>query len=141
MQQRLQEMESTVSRMRVLLKQMHARADKSKTTDALTKANLDMWELMVGQLDKEFEQLRQTMVAREDLEARRASLYRQADAKAAAAAQAARAAQATRFAEAEKNASGTSAPAPTGQSQEPSPGAQTGQPSKAPPANNPASPN
>jgi hypothetical protein len=125
MRERLQEMESTVSRMRVLLKQMHARADKSKATDALTKANLDLWELMVGQLDKEFEQLRQTLAAREDLEARRAALYQQADAKAAAAA---RAAQAARFADAEKNAPGST------------PG-QIAQPSKAPSAKNPASPN
>ena len=128
MREHVQEMEGTVSRMRLLLQQMHARADKSKATDALTKANLDMWELMVGQLDKEFEQLRQTLAAREDLEARRAALYRQADAKAAAEAEAARAAQAARFADAQKNATGTT-PAPTAQ------------PSKAPPANNPASPN
>jgi hypothetical protein len=128
MRERVQEMEGTVSQMRVLLKQMQARADKSKASDALTKANLDLWELMVGQLDKEFEQLRQTLAAREDLEARRAALYRQADAKAAAEAEAARAAQAARFADAQKNATGTT-PAPTAQ------------PSKAPPANNPASPN
>jgi hypothetical protein len=133
-------MEGTISQMRVLLQQMQARAAKSKATDALTKANLDLWELMVGQLDKELQQLHQTLAAREDLEARRADLYRQADAKAAAAAAAARAAQAARFAEAEKNAAGTT-PAPTGQSREPSPGAPTAQPSQAPPANNPAAPN
>jgi hypothetical protein len=72
--------------MREVLKQMHARAAKSTAPDSLTKANLDMWELMVGQLDKELQQLRQTLAAREDLEARRAALYRQADAKAEAAA-------------------------------------------------------
>ena len=127
--------------MRVVLKQMHARAAKSKATDLLTKANLDMWELMVGQLDKEFQQLRQSLAAREDLELRRADLYKQADAKAAAAAEAARAAQAARFAEDQKNSGGT--PAPSGQSREPGPGAQTApaQPSAAPPAKNPASPN
>ena len=143
MRERVQDMESTVSRMRVVLKQMHDKAAKSKASDALTKANLDMWELMVGQLDKEFQQLRQSLAAREDLEARRAALYQQADAKAAAAAEAARAAQAARFAETEKNPTGTPTAAPTGQSREPSPGAQTApaQPSKAPPSNNSASPN
>ena len=50
--ERVNDMESTLSQMRVVLKQMHAKAAKSKATDSLTKANLDMWELMVGQLDK-----------------------------------------------------------------------------------------
>ena len=67
MREQVQDMESTVSRMRVLLKQMHAKAAKTKPTDSVTKANLDMWDLMVGQLDKEFEQLRQSLSAREDL--------------------------------------------------------------------------
>jgi peptidoglycan hydrolase CwlO-like protein len=143
MRERVQGMESTVSRMRVVLTQMHARAAKNKATDALTKANLDMWELMVGQLDKELQQLRDTLAAREDLEVRRAALYKQADAKAAAGAEAARAAQAARFAEAEKNSTGTSTPAPAEKSREPGPGAQTApaKPSAAPPGNNSASPN
>ena len=145
MRDRVQGMESTISQMREVLKQMHARAAKSKAPDSLTKANLDMWELMVGQLDKEFQQLRQSLAAREDLELRRADLYKQADAKAAAAAEAARAAQAARFAEDQKNSAGTptQTPAPSGQSREPGPGAQTApaQPSAAPPAKNPASPN
>jgi hypothetical protein len=133
-------MESTLSQMRVLLKQMHA---KSKATDSLAKANLDMWDLMVGNLDKELQQMRLTLAAREDLEARRAALYKQADAKAEAEAQAARASQAARFAPAEKNTTGTPTPAATGQSAEPSPAAQTApaQPSSAPPTNNSASPN
>ena len=79
MRERVQEMESTLSQMRLLLKQMHA---KSKAADSLAKTNLDMWELMVGSLDKELQQMRLTLAAREDLEARRAALYRQADAKA-----------------------------------------------------------
>ena len=143
MRERVQDMETTLSQMRVVLKQMHAKAAKSKSPDPVTKANLDMWELMVGHLDKELEQLRVTLAAREDLEARRAALYKQADAKAAATAQAARAAQAARFAETDKNATGTPTPAPTGQSAEQRPGMQTApaQPSAAPPTNNSASPN
>jgi hypothetical protein len=141
MRERVQDMETTLSQMRVVLKQMHAKSANSKSTDPVTKANLDMWKLMVGHLDKELEQLRVTLAAREDLEARRAALYKQADAKAEAAAQAGRAAQSARFAQTEKNATGTPTPAPngqaTGQSAESSPAAQTApaQPSAAPTTN------
>ena len=142
MRERVQDMESTLSQMRVVLKQMRAKAAKTKPTDPVIKANLDMWELMVGHLDKELEQLRMTLAAREDLEARRAALYRQADANAEAAAQAARAGQAARFAQndTEKNATATPTPTPaptgqaTGQSAESSPAPQPApaQPSAAP---------
>jgi len=97
---------------------MHAKAAKSTATDSLSKANLDMWELMVSHLDKELQQLHATVAARVDFEARRADLYRQADAKAAAEAQAFRAAQAARSAQAAQNAIGTPTPAPAGQSAE-----------------------
>ena len=147
MRERVQDMENTLSQMRLVLKQMQAKAaksntTKSNTTDSLSKANLDMWDLMVGHLEKELQQMRVTLAAREDLEVRRAALYRQADAKAEAAAQAARAGQTARFAQAEKNTTGTPAPAATeqatGQSAERSPAAQ---PSAAPTTNNSASPN
>jgi peptidoglycan hydrolase CwlO-like protein len=82
-------MEGVLSQMHVTLKQMQAKSAKSKTTDPLTKANLDMWELMVGHLDKELEQMRVVFAQREDMEVRRAALYKQADAKAEAEAQAA----------------------------------------------------
>ena len=138
MRERVEDMGSTLSQMRVVLKQMQAKAAKSNATDSLTKANLNMWELMVGHLDKELQQMRVTLAAREDLEARRAALYRQADAKV----EAARGGRATRFAEAQQNTTGTPAPAATedatGQSAEPSPAAQT---SAAPTTNNSASPN
>jgi hypothetical protein len=141
--ERVQEMEDTVSRMRVVLKQMHSTAPKNTATDSLTKTNVDMWELMVGQLSRELQQLRETLAERENMEARRAALYKQADAKIAAAQQAARAAQAARFAEAGTNATGTPTAAPTGQTGEQRPGAQTlpAQPSAAPSTNNSASPN
>ena len=138
MRERVEDMGSTLSQMRVVLKQMQAKAAKSNATDSLTKANLNMWELMVGHLDKELQQMRVTLAAREDLEARRAALYRQADAKV----EAARGGRAARFAEAQQNTTGTPAPAATedatGQSAEPSPAAQT---SVAPTTNNSASPN
>ncbi len=78
-----------LSQMHVTLKQMQAKSTKSKTTDPLTKANLDMWELMIGHLDQELEQNRLELAQREDMEVRRAALYKQADAKAQAEARAA----------------------------------------------------
>jgi len=134
------DMEATLSRMREVLKQLHARAVKSESADSLSKANLDMWELMVGHLDKELEQLRETLASREDMEVRRVALYKQADAKAEAAAQAGRAAQAARFAEAQKNTTGTATSAGAEQTSVPSPAAPS-QPSAVPPTNNAASPN
>ena len=146
MREQIGDMESTLSQMRGVLRQMHAKATTSKGTDSLTKANLDMWELMVGHLDKELHQMRLTLAAREDWEARRAALYKQADAKAEAAAQAARASQAARFAQPERYTAGTPTPAATGQatgqSAEWSPAMQTApaQPSAGPATNNSASP-
>lgn len=143
MRERVQEMESTLSQMRLLLGQMRAKAKTSKATDSLAKTNLDMWDLMVGNLDKELQQMRLTVAAREDLEARRAALYKQADAKAEAEAQATRANQAARFAQADKNATGTAATGgATGQSAERNSTAQ-GAPaptSAAPATNNSGSP-
>jgi hypothetical protein len=137
MRERVEDLQSTLSQMRVVLRQMQANAAKSKATDSLSKANLDMWGLMVGHLDKELQQMRVTLAAREDLEARRAALYKQADAKAEAAAQAARVGQAARLAQAEKSTAGAPIPAApepaTGQSAERSPAA--------PLTNNSASPN
>src|SRR6516164_9580262 len=147
MREQLAGMESTLSQMGVALQQMHAQTAKSKAIDPLTKANLNMWDLMVGHLDKEVQQMRVTVAAREDLEIRRAALYKQADAKAEAAAQAARASQATRFAQGEKNTMGTQAPAATdqatGQSAGRNPAAQTGttQSTAAPQTNNSVLPN
>jgi len=134
MRKQVEDMESTLSRMRGVLKQMHASAGKTKVTDSLTKTNLDLWELMVGQVDKELQQLHLALAERQDLEARRADLYRQADAKAAAQAQAFRAAQAARLAEAAQNASGTPTPEAAGESREQSHPAPTApaQPSAAP---------
>ncbi|HYL15119.1 MAG TPA: hypothetical protein VEV41_18920, partial [Terriglobales bacterium] len=84
MRQRMQDMATTLNQMHALLKQMRAKAAARKSQDSLVKANLDMWELMLNDLDKQFEQLRAATLGREDLEARRADLYRQADDKAAA---------------------------------------------------------
>jgi len=137
MRERIEDMQGTLTQMRVVLRQMQTNATKNKATDSLAKANLDMWGLMVSHLDKELQQMRVTLAARQDFEARRASLYKQADVKAEAAAQAARADQAARMAQAEKSTAGVPAPvAPasaTGQSSDRSPAA--------PPTGSSASPN
>src|SRR5215471_15110463 len=64
--ERVDDMQSTLSRMRGVLTQMEARAGGSKAPDSLTRANLDMWELMVGHLDKELQQFRDALAVRED---------------------------------------------------------------------------
>lgn len=83
LRQRMEDMQGTLAKMHAVLQQMRAKAVNGGAKDSLTTANLDMWELMLGHLDKQFEELRATTLAREDLDARRAALYKQADAKAA----------------------------------------------------------
>jgi len=87
MRERMDEMGGTLDKMHTVLKQMRAKAVKAGVKDPIATANLNMWELMLGHLDKQFQDLRNETLAREDLEARRAALYKQADAKAAAEAQ------------------------------------------------------
>jgi hypothetical protein len=129
MHQRLQEMESTLAKMHVLLKQMHAKAASRSSRDPSVKANLDMWGLMVGHLDKQFEELRLTTEAQE-FEARRAALYKQADEKSEAAARAAQS----------RNASQTKTPSPAVQGAGPNTMGQTGTGQAAPASPSPASP-
>jgi hypothetical protein len=88
MRERVQDMQGTLAKMHAVLDQMKAKAALN-SRDPLAKANLDMWELMVGHLDSELKDLRVAMAEREQWEARRASLYKQADVKAQAEAQAA----------------------------------------------------
>jgi hypothetical protein len=135
--QRVQDMENTLNQMHGVLKEMQAKAAKSTAKDSLAKSNLEMWELLVGHLDKQLQELKIATAAREDMEARRTALYKQADAKAEAEAQAARAAEAAKF------AAGGPTPAPAGQGGGQSPAGQTvpGQPAPTPPANNSPSPN
>ena len=86
---RMQEMEKTLADMHALLKQMQAKNASSRSKDPVAKANLEMWELLLGHLDKEFHEM-QLAAAQEDFEGRRAALYNQAMQKAAAEAAAAR---------------------------------------------------
>jgi len=89
--QRVQEMETTLGKMHLLLKQMQSSAAVKNSKDPMTKANLEMWGLMIQQLDKQFDQVKVAARERADLDARRAAMYKQAQEKAA---QAARNAQA-----------------------------------------------
>jgi len=108
---RIEDLQSTLTQMHAVLKRMRANSAKSNTA----KANLDMWELLVGHLDKQLQELRLAQAAHEDMEARRAALYKQADAKAAAEALAAQAARGLGGAQA-------SAPSPTTQGAGPTAG-------------------
>lgn len=87
--ERMHEMQTTLDGMHALLKQMQAKNASSRSKDPVAKANLEMWELLLGHLDKEFHEL-ELAAAQEDVQARRAALYSQALAKAAAEAAAAR---------------------------------------------------
>jgi hypothetical protein len=88
LEQRVQDLAATVDQMHVVLKKMHTKA-AATAKDPAVKANLEMWDLMVGQLDKQLQELKQAEVARQDMEARRAAMYKQADIKSQAEAKAA----------------------------------------------------
>jgi hypothetical protein len=116
--QRAEDMGNTLTRMHVLLKQMQAKTAADSTKDPLIKANLEMWGLMLADLDKQYAQLKLAGHAREELDARRASLYKQADARAAQAAKNAQAAGAAPAgADAAAPATPPTQPAPAASSQ------------------------
>ena len=105
--QNLQDMGATITKMQDLLKKM--RSHTTATKDPMAKANLEMWTLMVDQLDKQYEQMRLAARQREEMEARRAALYKQADERAAEAAKKAQEAAREAAAEASKQAAPTTA--------------------------------
>ena len=115
-QQRVQDLQGTVDKMHIVLKQMQSKAGAS-AKDPLVNANLQMWTLMVEQLDKQLQELKQAEASRADLEARRAALYKQADAKAETAAKEARSGSAASAHAAQTSASDSqpAASAPTNQ--------------------------
>lgn len=86
--QHVQDMGATLTKMHAQLKNMQAKTPAT-SKDSVAKANLEMWSLMLDQLDKQYAELVASTKAREELLARRRSLYQQADAKAAAEARAA----------------------------------------------------
>jgi hypothetical protein len=86
--QRVQEMQSTVEKMHVVLKQMRAKTGAT-SKDPIVKANLEMWDLVVDQLEKQLQELKLAEANRADMETRRAAMYKQAEIKSQAAAGAA----------------------------------------------------
>jgi hypothetical protein len=56
--QRVEDMGNTLTRMHGLLKQMQAKTAADSTKDPLIKANLEMWGLMLADLDKQYAQLK-----------------------------------------------------------------------------------
>ena len=135
LQQRVQDLEATVDKMHLVLKKMQGKS-AANAKDPAVKANLEMWNLMVGQLDKQLQELKQAEASRQDMEARRAAMYKQADIKSQAEA---KAAQQARFSQ---QANGNNSPQSAGQgSAAPAPAAagQTPAPSSAP--NTSTSPN
>jgi|SRR5579864_6109503 len=110
--QHVEEMGATLTKMHNLLKDMRAKTSAAASKDSMAKANLEMWSMMLDQLDKQYEQMVAAQKGREDIEARRLALYKQADQKAAAAAAAARTQQANAANAAQAPAAGQSATAP-----------------------------
>lgn len=134
-QQRIDELQGTLDKMHVVLKQMRSKSAAS-AKDSMVKANLEMWDLVVVQLDKQLQELKQAEASRQDMEARRAAMYKQAEIKPQAAA---RAAQQAPFS---PQPAGTVTAQPTGpgsNAQPPAAASQASAPSSAPTP--PASPN
>jgi len=117
LEQRVEDLAATVDKMHLVLKNMHTKSAAS-AKDPAVKANLEMWDLMVGQLDKQLQDLKQAEASRQDMEARRAAMYKQADIKSQAEAKAAQQAMFSRQANGNNSAqpagqgSGSAAPAP-----------------------------
>lgn len=84
LQQRVQDLQATVDNMNAVLAKVRKKAAAS-AKDSMAKSDLQMWELMVGQLDKQLKDLKQAEASRADMEARRAAMYKQADIKSQAA--------------------------------------------------------
>jgi peptidoglycan hydrolase CwlO-like protein len=112
---RVEDLQATVDKMHVVLKKMQAKSAAS-AKDPAVKANLEMWDLMVGQLDTQLRELKQAEASHQEMEARRAAMYKQADSKAQAEAKAAQQAMFSQKANGNNNAQtagqGSAAPAP-----------------------------
>jgi hypothetical protein len=80
LEQRVQDLQATVDNMHLVLKKMHTKS-AAIAKDPAVKANLEMWDLMVGQLDKQLQELKQAEASRQEMEARRAAMYKQAEIK------------------------------------------------------------
>jgi hypothetical protein len=134
--------------MHLVLKKMQGKS-AANAKDPAVNANLEMWKLMVEQLDTELRELKQAEASRQDMEARRAAMYKQADIKSQAEAKAAQQAMFSQRANGNNSApsagQGSAAPAPAAAGQRPAPSpapAAAGQtPAPNPAPNTPTSPN
>ena len=115
LQQRVEDLAATVDKMHLVLKKMHTKS-AANAKDPAVKANLEMWDLMVGQLDQQLQELKQAEASRQEMEARRAAMYKQADIKSQAEAKAAQQAMFSQKANGNNNpqtaGQGSAAPAP-----------------------------
>ena len=73
LQQRIQDLQGTVDKMDALLMQMRKKTAGS-AKDSVAKSNLEMWELIVQQLNKQLKDLKLAEASRADAEARRAAM-------------------------------------------------------------------
>lgn len=80
LQQRVQDLQGTVDKMNDVLARMRKKAAAS-AKDSMAKSDLQMWELMFEQLDKQLKDLKQAEASRAEMEARRAAMYKQAEVK------------------------------------------------------------
>ena len=142
MRRQVEDMGTTLTKMHALLKDMQAKNKMRGTKDPMIKDNLEMWGLMLQDLDKQFEQLRVAAHSREEIEARRAALYRQAEAKAAAEAQGVQAPGFTRTpVPGSPGPEGAAPGTPATKQPVPAPSAQPAQSPTSAPANPSSSPN
>lgn len=119
MQQRVDEMKTTVVKMHELLKQMQTAAVANHSKDPVGNANLQMWELIVAQFDKQLAELSQAAHVREDMESRRQAMYKQAEQRAAEQALKAREATAAQIGTVGASSPSSATPAATEQSSSP----------------------
>lgn len=87
LQQRVQDMQATVDKMHEVLTRMQKKTAAS-AKDPVAKANLQMWQLMVEQLDKQLQDLKLAEASRQEMEIRRQAMYKQAEVKSQAASRA-----------------------------------------------------
>jgi hypothetical protein len=87
LQQHVQDMQATVDKMHEVLTRMQKKTVAS-AKDPVAKANLQMWQLMVAQLDKQLQDLKLAEASRQEMEVRRQAMYKQAEVKSQAAARA-----------------------------------------------------
>ena len=78
LQERIEDLQGTLDKMNTVLAQM-SKKTAATAKDSVAKANLQLWELIVAQLDKQLKDLKFAEERRADAEARRAAMYKQSE--------------------------------------------------------------